>query len=179
MSKKVLVISASLRKGGNSETLVQEFARGAQEAGHSVEMASLRDKTIGFCTGCFACQKTGRCVIHDDADVIAQKMLRAEVIVFATPVYFYDMSGQMKTMLDRSNPCFPSDYAFRDIYLLATAADEEESAMDGTVKGLQGWIDCFEKASLKNVVRAVGVTDIGDIAGTPILLEAYELGRTL
>lgn len=179
MSKKVLVISASPRKGGNSETLAKEFAKGAQEAGHTVEMVSLHDKTIGFCTGCFACQKTGRCVIKDDADIIAQKMLKAEVIAFATPVYFYDMSGQMKTMLDRSNPCFPSDYAFRDIYLLAAAADEEESAMDGTVKGLQGWVDCFEKANLKRAVRAVGVTDVDDIAGKPILREAYELGITL
>jgi len=54
----------------------------------------------------------------------------------------------MKTMLDRTNPLFPSDYAFRDIYLLATAAEEQESAMDGTVRGMQGWVDCFEKARL-------------------------------
>ena len=88
----------------------------------------------------------------------AQTMRSAEVIVFATPIYFYEMCGQMKTLLDRTNPLFPSDYAFRDIYLLASAADGAESAMDGAVKGLQGWIDCFEKARLKGVVRGVGVT---------------------
>ncbi len=123
MSRKVLIISTSPRKGGNSEILANEFAKGAQEAGHCAETIYLRDKTIGFCRGCLACQKTGRCVIHDDADVIAQKMLTAEVIAFATPIYFYEMSGQMKTMLDRSNPLYPSDYAFRDIYLLAAAAE--------------------------------------------------------
>ncbi len=179
MSKKVLIISTSPRKGGNSEALAKEFAKGVQEAGHSAEIVSLHDKTIGFCKGCLACQKTMRCVIHDDADVIAQKMLTAEVIAFATPIYFYEMSGQMKTMLDRSNPLFPSDYAFRDIYLLATAADGEESAMDGAIKGLQGWIDCFGKTSLKGVVRGISVTDVGDIEGKSALREAYELGKAL
>ena len=179
MSKKVLIISTSPRKGGNSETLAKEFAKGAQAAGHSVETVCLHDKTIGFCIGCFVCQKTQRCVIHDDADVIAQKMLTAEVITFATPIYFYEMSGQMKTMLDRSNPLYPSDYAFRDIYLLAAAAEEEESAMDGAIKGLQGWVDCFKNTSLKGVVYGLGVTDRGDITGNPALKEAYELGKTL
>lgn len=179
MSKKVLIISTSPRNGGNSETLAREFAKGAQAVGHSVETVCLRDKTIGFCIGCLSCQKTKRCVIDDDANAIIQKMLTAEVIAFATPIYFYEMSGQMKTMLDRSNPLYPSDYAFRDIYLLATAAEEEESAMDGAIKGLQGWIDCFEKTSLKGVVRSIGVTDVGDIEGNSALQEARQLGKTL
>lgn len=179
MSKKVLIISTSLRKGSNSEALAREFAKGAERAGNTVEMVSLADKTIGFCTGCLACQKTKRCIIRDDADLIVQKMLTAEVITFATPVYFYEMSGQMKTLLDRSNPLFPSDYAFRDIYLLATAAEDEESAMDGAVNGLTGWIDCFEKVSLKGVVRGVGVTDPGEIEGNLVLRESYELGKAL
>lgn len=85
----------------------------------------------------------------------------------------------MKTMLDRSNPLFPADYAFRDIYLLATAAEDEESAMDGAIKGLTGWIDCFAKTSLKGVVRSIGVTDVGDIAGKPALQEADKLGKAL
>lgn len=179
MSKKVLILSSSLRKGSNSEALAKEFEKGAKEAGHNVEMVYLHGKTIHFCTGCLVCQKTKRCVIHDDADAIAQKMLTSEVLVFATPIYFYEMSGQMKTLLDRSNPLFPSDYSFRDIYLLATAAEEEESAMDGAVKGLTGWIDCFDKTNLKAVVRGTGVTDSGDIEGNPALREAYKLGKIL
>ena len=123
MSKKVLVISTSPRKGGNSDVLADEFVRGAQEGGNSVEKITLNDKMIGFCKGCLACQSTRRCVIRDDADAIAQKMLTADVIAFATPIYYYGMCGQMKTMLDRSNPLFSADYAFRDIYLLSAAAE--------------------------------------------------------
>ena len=129
MSKNVLIISTSPRKGGNSEILADEFAKGARQAGHQVEKVCLYDKTIGFCKGCLTCQKTRRCVIHDDADVIAQKMLTAEVIVFATPIYYYEMCGQMKTMLDRANPLFPADYAFRDIYLLASAAEKDRKSV--------------------------------------------------
>ena len=85
MSKKILVISTSPRKNGNSDLLADEFVRGAQEAGHQVEKISLYDKTISFCRGCLSCLNTQRCVIHDDADTIAQKMKAADSIVFATP----------------------------------------------------------------------------------------------
>ncbi len=79
MSKNILVISTSPRKGGNSETLADEFIRGAKEAGNQVEKVCLYDKTIGFCKGCLACLKSQRCVIHDDADIIAQKMKEADI----------------------------------------------------------------------------------------------------
>ena len=109
MSKNVLILSTSPRKGGNSDLLADAFAAGAREAGHEVEKVCLYDKDIAFCRGCLACQKTQRCVIRDDADAIAQKMLTADVLVFATPIYFYEMCGQMKTMLDRTNPLFPAE----------------------------------------------------------------------
>lgn len=176
MSKTVLILSTSPRKGGNSDTLAEEFAHGAREAGHQVEKIELYNKTIGFCRGCLACQKTRRCVIHDDADMIAQKMLTADVLVFATPIYFYEMCGQMKTLLDRSNPLYPADYAFREVYLLATAADGELSAVDGTVKGLEGWLACFEKAKLAGTVFGGGADAVGTIQGNPALWEAYEMG---
>lgn len=179
MSKKVLVISTSPRKGGNSDVLADEFVRGAREAGNSVEKITLIDKTIGFCRGCLACQSTQHCVIHDDADAIAQNMLTADVIVFATPIYYYAMCGQMKTMLDRSNPLFSADYAFRDIYLLAAAAEENEHTVDGAVTGLMGWIDCFEKARLAGTVFAGGVTSVGEIQGHPALKKAYEMGKNI
>lgn len=178
MSKQVLVLSTSPRKGGNSDTLADEFVRGAAEAGNSVEKVTLYNKTIGFCKGCLTCQSTGRCVIHDDADTIVQKMLTADVIVFATPIY-YGMCGQMKTMLDRANPLFPADYRFRDIYLLAAAAEEDQHTVDGVVTGLQGWIDCFEKAHLSGTVFAGGVTSVGEVHGHSALKQAYELGRNV
>lgn len=176
MSKTVLILSTSPRKGGNSDTLAEEFAHGAREAGHQVEKIELYNKAIGFCRGCLACQKTRRCVIHDDADMIAQRMLTADVLVFATPIYFYEMCGQMKTLLDRSNPLYPADYAFRKVYLLAAAADGELSAMDGAVKGLKGWLACFEKARLAGTVFGGGADAVGTIQGNPALREAYEMG---
>ena len=124
--KNVLVISSSLRKNSNSEQLAVSFAEGAKSAENEVEVISLRDKEIKFCIGCLACQKTQRCVIHDDADAIREKMLHADVLVFATPIYYYEMSGILKTMLDRANPLYPSDYRFREVYALAAAAEDEE-----------------------------------------------------
>lgn len=108
MSKKVLIISTSLRKNSNSSKLAEAFADGAREAGHEVEIVMLIGKSISFCKGCLAYQKNGECVIKDDAPYIVGKMLRADALVFATPVYYYEMSGQMKTMLDRANPIFPA-----------------------------------------------------------------------
>lgn len=179
MSKKVLVISTSPRKGGNSDLLADEFIRGAQDAGNTVEKVTLYDKSIGFCKGCLSCLNTCRCVIHDDADIIAQKMLTADVLVFATPVYYYGMCGQMKTMLDRANPLYSSNYRFRDIYLLATAAESSEHTVDGTVTGLQGWIDCFEHARLAGTVFGGGVTAAGEIKGHPALKTAYAMGAEI
>lgn len=177
MNKHILILSTSLRKNSNSDALAESFAKGAREAGNQVEQISLRDKTIGFCRGCLACQKTGRCVIHDDADAIAQKMLSADVLVFATPIYYYEMSGQMKTMLDRANPLFIADYAFRDIYLLTSAAENENYVDERAVNGLEGWIACFEKARLAGKVFAGGVTEPGEIDGHPALQEAYQMGK--
>lgn len=179
MNKNVLIISTSPRRGGNSEMLADAFARGAAEAGNQVEKISLYDKTIGFCRGCLTCVKTNRCVMRDDADAIAQKMGKADVLVFATPVYYYEMSGQMKTMLDRANPLYTSDYAFRDVYLLAAAAEEEESAMDGAIHGLQGWIACFPKSRLAGTVFGGGVDRAGAIRGDAALDRAYEMGKTV
>ena len=98
MRKNVLILSSSPRKGGNSETLAAAFAEGAQEAGNQVETVYLRDMQYGFCKGCLACQKPGHCVIKDDAVEIVTKMHDADVLVFATPVYYYSVSGQLKTI---------------------------------------------------------------------------------
>ena len=89
MSKKVLIISTSIRNNSNSEILAKEAERGAKDAGHEVAFVTLKDKEIKFCKGCLACQKLGHCVIDDDANAITEKMKNAEVIVWATPVYYY------------------------------------------------------------------------------------------
>ena len=146
MAKKVLVISTSVRGNSNSEKLAEAFADGAKAAGNEVELISRKNKTIAFCKGCLACQQTGHCVIKDDANAITDKMLEADVIAWATPIYYYEMSGQMKTVIDRANSLFPKDYKFRDVYLLTAAAEDEPDVDEGAVHGLKGWIACFEKA---------------------------------
>ena len=129
MTKNVLVISTSLRKNSNSEVLADSFARGAEEAGHHVEKITLKDKKIAFCKGCMACMKLKACVMKDDAIEIAAKMHDAEVIAFASPIYYYEMSGQMKTLLDRANSLCDSDYKFTDIYMLTAAAEDDEKML--------------------------------------------------
>ena len=102
MAKKVLILSSSPRRGGNSDTLCDEFMRGATESDHEVEKIFLRDKTIHYCTGCSTCSLYQKpCPQKDDAAEIIEKMVNADVIVMATPVYFYTMSAQMKTLIDR------------------------------------------------------------------------------
>lgn len=121
MSKKVLILSSSPRRGGNSDTLCDEFLRGAQEAGHEVEKIFLKDKTIHYCTGCGVCNEGKPCPQKDDAPEIVRKMVAADVIVLATPVYFYTMSAQMKTLIDR---CCAGYLEIRDkeFYFIVAAA---------------------------------------------------------
>jgi multimeric flavodoxin WrbA len=175
--KKVLIISTSPRKGGNSDMLADQFAKGAAEAGNDVEKISLADKNIGFCRGCLACQKMKRCVIRDDADAIEQKMEQADVLVFATPIYYYEMCGQMKTMLDRGNPLYVADYKFTDVYFIATAAEDGDHVWSRAVSGLEGWIECFERAHLSGVVFGGGVGDVGEIKNSTAMKKAYETGK--
>ena len=178
MSKKILIVSASPRKNSNSEALALAFADGARESGHEVEFISLRGKTVNFCRGCFVCQEKQRCVIRDDADEICQKALTADVLVFATPIYYYEMSGQLKTLLDRLNPLFPSDYAFTDVYVLTSAAEAEDYVPERAVQGVEGWIDCFERAKLAGSVFLGGVTGTGEAAQhEQKLREAFDLGK--
>lgn len=177
--KKIIVISSSLRVNSNSEALAGEFARGAADSGNEVEIISLRGKEIRFCTGCLTCQKTLQCVLRDDAPAIVGKMRDADVIVFASPIYYYEMAGQLKTLLDRANPLYPSDYRFRDIYMLTSAAEDEPSTPERAVGGLTGWIDCFGKARLAGTAFAGGVTSPGEVIGHPSLRQAYEMGKNV
>jgi len=177
---KVLVITTSLRARSNSDRLAEELIRGAADAGHDVERISLKGKEIRFCIGCLACQKTQKCVLKDDAAEIAEKVKNADTLVFATPIYYYEMSGQMKTLLDRLNPLYPSGYRFRKVYILTTAAEDEESAPEKAVSGLQGWVDCFEKAELAGSLFCGGISDPDEASGKKEEQdEAYEFGKSL
>ena len=177
--KKVLIVSTTLRKGGNSQLLAEAFAAGAKEAGNQVEVVSLRDKNIAFCRGCFACQKIGKCIIKDDANEIADKICEADVVVWATPIYYYEMSGQMKTMIDRANSLYSRDYKFREVYLLSCAADDAPETDAGASKGVQGWVDCFEKATFCGKLFVGGVNGVGEIAAKDGLTQAFEMGKSI
>ncbi len=177
---KVLVITTSLRVRSNSDRLTEELIRGAKDAGHDVETISLKGKEIRFCIGCLACQKTLKCVLKDDAVEIAEKVKNADVLVFVTPIYYYEMSGQMKTLLDRLNPLYPSDYRFRSVYLLSVAAEDEETTPEKAVSGLQGWVDCFDKAELSGSLFCGGIDEPNEASGSETAQRrAYEFGRTL
>ena len=173
--KKVIVISTSLRAGSNSDMLAEKFAEGAKASGNDVEKISLRGKEIKFCVGCLSCQQTGACVFNDDVPEIMAKVLNADVVCWATPIYYYEMSGQMKTLIDRMNAMYPKDYRFRDIYLLTTAAEAEEATPRRAEMGLMGWIDCYGKSSLKGHLFCGGVNDAKDIEGNASLMQAYEM----
>lgn len=175
--KKIIVVTSSPRKGGNSETLAQKFAEGAISVGNQVEFVAVRDINLKFCIGCMYCQSHDKCVLDDGMNGLYEKFQNADTLVFATPVYYYAVSGQLKTFLDRLNPLYPRNNKFKDVYLLATAAEDADSAMDGAVKDIQGWIDCFDGVKLKGVIRGIGVTEKGEINTTYFPVKAYEMGR--
>ena len=124
MSKNILILSGSPRKGGNSDILCDRFMEGARESGHRAEKVFLRDRNIGYCIGCEAChQNNGVCVQKDDMAEILGKMIAADVIVMATPVYFYTMDAQMKTLIDRCVARY-TEISNKAFYFIATAAAE-------------------------------------------------------
>jgi multimeric flavodoxin WrbA len=179
MSKQVLVLSASPRKGGNSDTLCDEFVRGAMDAGHNAEKLFLRDHTTNYCTGCGVCNSTHKCVQKDDMSEILDKMIEADVIVMATPVYFYTMDAQMKTLIDRTVPRY-TEISDKDFYFIVTAADPDKSSLERTIDGLRGFTDdCLDNAHEKGVLYAAGVWQAGEIKGSPAIKQAYEMGMNV
>lgn len=160
MNKKIVVICSSPRKGGNLEILADMFIKGVLEAGHLVEKVRLADYQIGYCKACYYCREHLACCQKDDVNPLMEKLLAADVIVFATPVYF-------------------SEYHFRDVYLLATSLEEAKSSMDGAIKGVQGWIDCFEGSRLAGIIYGTGAGLPGTVKETEAVREAYELGSKI
>ena len=160
MTKKVLILSSSPRRGGNSDTLCNEFMRGAIESGNEAEKVFLRDKTIHYCTGCSTCSLHGKpCPQKDDAAEIIEKMVAADVIVMATPVYFYTMSAQMKTLIDRCCGLY-TEMKNKEFYFIVTAAEDDRKLMERTVDTFQGFLDCLESPTIKGVVYGLSLIHI-------------------
>ena len=175
--KNVVIISSSPRVGGNSETLAKEFYRGAKSAGNEVEIISLRDYNLGYCIGCYACKNNGRCFQKDGMNDIIEKLLDADVIVLATPVYFYSMSGQLKVFIDRLVSCYTKIKA--EIYLIATMWDGDTEMMDKTFEAIRGLTrDCLEGCVEKGVLYGVGLNEKGEAGEHQEMLnQAYEMGK--
>lgn len=178
MSKKVLILSGSPRKHGNSDILCDEFKKGAIEGGNEVDKIFLRDKNINYCTGCYACSKTGKCVQKDDMAEILQKMIDADVIVMSTPVYFYTMDSQMKTLIDRTVARY-MEIVNKEFYFIATAAVDNEKLMERTIDGFRGFTDCLNSVKEKGVIYGKGVWQTGEVKATKAMTEAYEMGKSV
>lgn len=177
--KNILILSSSPRRGGNSDTLCDEFLRGAVDAGHTAEKIFLRDKTIHYCTGCSTCSLQGKpCPQRDDMPEILDKMVAADIIVMATPVYFYTMSAQMKTLIDRCCGLY-TQMTDKEFYFIVTAAEDEQAKMERTIDTFQGFLDCLEGATIRGVVYGLGVWGVGEITGNPALAESYAMGRKI
>ena len=177
MSKNVLILAGSPRNGGNSDILCDAFKQGAEEAGHKVEKIWLQGKKINYCLACYSCKTAGQCFQKDDANEIIAKMLAADVIVLATPVYFYSMSGQMKTLIDRSVSKW-TEINNKEFYFIATAAEEKPS-MERTMEALAGFTDCLTGAVVKGKIYGGGVYEKGEVKNTPAVEEAYKMGQNI
>lgn len=179
MNKNVLVLSASPRKGGNSDLLCDQFVRGARDAGNEAEKVFLREKKINFCLGCGSCQSNGgTCVQKDDMDEVLEKMLRADVLVMATPIYFYSMNAQLKTLIDRTC-CKYTMLRDKKAYLIATSADSRKESMDAAMAGFRGFLACLDDVEEAGVIYGTGVHEKGEIKGKEAMKTAYEMGRSV
>lgn len=178
MKKNVVILSASPRRKGNSDILCDEFMKGATEASHDVEKIFLADKNIKYCTGCGVCNTTHECVQKDDMKEILVKLLKADVIVMASPVYFYTINAQMKTLIDRIVPQYTS-LSNKKFYFIITAAETDLNMMERSIECFRGLLDCLENPTEKGVIYGVGAWQKGEIKGTKAMKEAYEMGKNV
>jgi len=179
--KKVLIISGSPRRGGNSERLCEEFAKGARESGNDVEFITLRGKEIGFCRACDYCMNHGRvCCVKDDVAGIIAKMKSADVLVLASPVYFYAVDAQMKALIDRVYCVWDQpELMNKEFYYLMSAGETDDWTMDGTLECFRGFAKCLEGSREMGHVSAMGLYEVGAIEGTEYLEQAYSMGRSI
>ena len=177
MNKKVLILSSSPRRGGNSDLLCDQVILGAREAGHHAEKIFLKDSKINYCTGCGTCLNGKKsCPQKDDMAAILEKMVAADVIVMATPVYFYTMCGQMKTMIDRCCSRY-TEISNKEFYFIVTAADASKRAMERTLEGFRAFTSCLDGSQEKGAVYGVGAWNSGDITRSHAMKQAFEMGK--
>lgn len=179
MSKKVLILSGSPRKGGNSDILCDEFARGAQEVGNNIEKIRVAAKKVVHCSACYYCRDHGgECVHKDDMAEILQKMISADVLVLASPVYFYSIDAQLKAVIDRTVARW-LEVKNKEFYYIVTMADEEKASADTTLACFRGYADCVEGAVEQGVIIGSGIYEPGKVKNTLAMQQAYEMGKNV
>ena len=178
--KKVLILSGSPRKGGNSDILCDEFAKGARSAGNEVEKIRMTEKKIAPCTGCYFCKNHGgRCAFNDDMGDILQKIIDCDVLVLSSPVYFYSICAQLKAVIDRTMARW-TEIANKDLYYIATAAEDERDTLDITLSCFHGFAMCIDGYEEKGTLYGRGVYEKGEVLQRPELLQiAYEMGESV
>ena len=177
--KKVVILEGSPRRNGNSAILSAEFARGAEEAGCSVEKVQIAHKKIAGCLGCNGCYRNGgTCVQKDDMAEVREKMLEADVIVLASPIYFYSMSAQMKAAIDRTY-AFYQKLSGKTFYFIITCGATDASYTETMLASLRGFTCCVPDAKEGGFVLGIGAMEAGEIRSSKAMEEAYRLGRGL
>ena len=175
----ILIISGSPRKGGNTELLAEAFAKGAAKH-HHVEIVSVRDYKVNPCLGCNACFKseTNTCAQKDDMTVIYEKMSQADMLVIASPVYFYSISAQLKAVIDRFHNPIRDTFHIKKMAILLVGAASLPELFDAILTEYNLCLKFFDiEDAGKVLVR--GVKDKGDIKTTDALNEAYMLGLSI
>ena len=151
--------------------------RGAQDAGHQVDKIRIATKNIGYCRACYFCRDhKGQCAIKDDMAEILEKLLNADVIVLATPVYFYSVNAQLKTVIDRIVARW-LEIQGKEFYYIMSAAEDTTTVMDTTLACLRGLANCLEGSIERGVIYGKGVYEKGEIKNNPIMLQAYKMGQ--
>lgn len=179
MSKQILIVKGSPRKSGNTSAMVDAFAKGAIENGNTVIEVILKDETIGDCLGCGACQGNGGiCVQKDSMTKIYDEMKKADVIVLASPVYFYTWTSLMKRMIDRTFAVEPI-LKNKKFYLLSAGAAPEEKYMQTMIDSFREYISCFRAGGNQEggILFAYGTNGPSDVKTMSVLEEAYQMGK--
>lgn len=179
MRKKVLILSGSPRKGGNSDTLCEQFKKGAENAGHNVEKIFVATKNVAPCMACYYCSKhNGECAIKDDMKDILDKMLNADVLVLSSPVYFYSISAQLKAVIDRTVARW-LEIKNKEFYYIMTSAEDSDAVMNCTLECMRGFAECLEGSVEKGVIYGKGVYEKGEIQNHLSMQEAYDMGKNI
>lgn len=172
MAKNILILSSSPHIGGASDTLCDAFMQGAAEAGHRAERLHLSELSIDFCRACGGC-KNGACVIDDDMAAVLDKILAADVLVLASPIYFLSINARLKNCIDRTFARW-KEVQNKELYYLLTAGSGAPSVFEGALAVLRGHAACIKGAAEKGIVCGAG-SEVA--AGSPLYNEALELGR--